>query len=100
MGIFPLDQQLELWDKHWSPELSKQMVWLSGVSPSYEKAEEVLARIGGLTVSDSSIWRQVERWGKYLSKSNRVFSTDAIDVQIKIWNLIAVFLQSHSAKLN
>ncbi len=67
MGIFPLDQQLGLWDKHWSPELSKQMVWLSGVSPSYEKAEEVLARIGRLTVSDSSIWRQVERWGSQIA---------------------------------
>lgn len=39
------------------------MVWLSGVSPSFEKAEETLARIGRVCVSDSSVWRQVEQWG-------------------------------------
>jgi len=58
-----LDEQLELWERHWSPELSRQMVWLSGVSPSFEKAEETLARIGRVCVSDSSVWRQVEKWG-------------------------------------
>ncbi len=39
------------------------MVWLSGVSPSFEKAEETLARIGRVCVSDSSVWRQVAQWG-------------------------------------
>jgi len=66
-GLFPLDQQLELWVKHWSPELNKQLVWLSGISPSFEKAEEILARIGQISVSDSSIWRQVEKWGEQLA---------------------------------
>lgn len=65
-GHFPLDQQLTLWNKHYSPELSKQMVWLGGMSPSFEKAEETLARIGQLSVSDSSIWRQVKTWGTQL----------------------------------
>ena len=65
-GRFPLDQQLELWNTHYSPELSKQLVWLSGVIPSFEKAEETLARIGRLSVSDSSIWRQIEKWGPQL----------------------------------
>ena len=66
-GHFPLDHQLGLWDKHWSPELSKQLVWLSGVSPSFEKAAEIGERIGQLSVSDSSIWRQVEKWGEQLA---------------------------------
>lgn len=39
------------------------MVWLSGVSRSFEEAEETLARIGGVNVSDSSVWRRVEKWG-------------------------------------
>jgi hypothetical protein len=55
-----------LWEKHWSPELSKQIVWLSGVSASYEKAEETLVRIGGIGVSDSSVWRQAQKWGEKL----------------------------------
>lgn len=29
--FFPLDRQLELWDKHWSAGLVKEAVWLSGV---------------------------------------------------------------------
>jgi hypothetical protein len=39
------------------------MVWLSGVSRSFEEAEETLARIGRVNVSDSSVWRRVEKWG-------------------------------------
>lgn len=39
------------------------MVWLSGMSPSFEKAEEIVARIGRVKVSDSSVWRQVKKWG-------------------------------------
>lgn len=39
------------------------MVWLSGVSPSFAEAEETLRRIGRVNVSDSSVWRAVERWG-------------------------------------
>ena len=39
------------------------MVWLSGISPSFAKAEETLARIGRVGVSDSSVWRRVEKWG-------------------------------------
>lgn len=42
------------------------MVWLSGVSPSFAKAEETLARIGRVAVSDSSVWRRVEKWGPQL----------------------------------
>lgn len=65
-GFFPLDEQLELWEKHWSPELSKQIVWLSGTSKSYEQAEETLMRIGRLGVSDSSVWRQAQKWGEQM----------------------------------
>lgn len=56
-----------LWDKeekHWSPELSKQIMWLSGVSASYEKAEGTPVLIGGIGVPDSSVWRQAQKWGQ------------------------------------
>ena len=61
-GFFPLDKQLELWERHWSPEICKQMVWLSGRCGSFEEAEETLARIGRIGVSDSSVWRRVNKW--------------------------------------
>ncbi len=48
------------------------MVWLSGVSTSYEKAEETLARIGRIGVSDSSVWRQAQKWGEKLAAMEEV----------------------------
>ena len=39
------------------------MVWLSGIV-DYEKAEQVLQRVGQMEVSDSSVWRQVQQWGQ------------------------------------
>ncbi len=63
-GIFPLDNQLELWEKHWSEGLAKEAVWLSGVVDSYEEAEAVMSRVGKVTMSDSTIWRRVEKWGE------------------------------------
>lgn len=61
--IFPLDRQLELWEKNWSEGLAKEAVWLSGAIGSYKQAEEALARIGHVTMSDSTIWRRVDKWG-------------------------------------
>ena len=62
--FFPLDQQLEMWEKHWSEGLAKEAVWLSGSVGSFEQAEEVLSRIGHINMTDSTIWRRVEKWGK------------------------------------
>jgi hypothetical protein len=60
----PLDQQLRLWDKNWSEGLVRQAVWLSGVVTSFQEAAEVLEQVGQVAMSDSSIWRRVERWGE------------------------------------
>lgn len=65
-GFFPLDEQLELRDPRFSESVLREMVWVSGQVSSYAAGEEVLQRIGHLTVSDSSIWRHVERWGKVI----------------------------------
>lgn len=62
--IFPLDRQLELWEKHWSAGLAKEAVWVSGVVDSYEEAEAVMSRVGKIKMSDSTIWRRVEKWGQ------------------------------------
>lgn len=62
--IFPLDRQLELWEKHWSAGLAKEAVWLSGVVGSYEAAEAVMSRVGKIKMSDSTLWRRVEKWGQ------------------------------------
>ena len=52
-----------MWEKKWSEGVVKEAVWLSGVVDSFEEAEEVMKRVGHLQMSDSSIWRRVEKWG-------------------------------------
>ncbi|MCK4723696.1 MAG: hypothetical protein KAT75_10345 [Dehalococcoidia bacterium] len=42
----------------------KEVVWVSGVVGSYEKAEAVLQRVGHLSISDNSVWRRVQEWGE------------------------------------
>ena len=63
--IFPLDEQLKLTSSGFSHDLSKQMVWLSGLLP-YEQCEQVMARIGERYVSDSSIWRRSQVYGEQM----------------------------------
>lgn len=62
-AIFPLDEQLKLTSSGFSHDLSKQMVWLSGLLP-YEQCEQVMERIGERYVSASSIWRQSQMYGQ------------------------------------
>ena len=44
----------------------KEAVWLSGSTTSFARAEETLRRIGQISMSDNTIWRQTERWGEQL----------------------------------
>lgn len=64
MVFFPLDQQLELWEKNWSEGLAKEAVWLSGVLSSFEEVEAVLRRVGHVSMSDSTVWRRAKQWGE------------------------------------
>jgi len=61
--FFPLDEQLRLYDKHWSESVVKETVWLSGVVDSYAEVSAVLARVGRVQLSTTSAWRRVEKWG-------------------------------------
>lgn len=61
--FFPLDEQLGLREKNWSEGVVKGAIWLSGVIDSFEEAEEVFERIGQVSMSQSTIWKRVEKWG-------------------------------------
>ena len=61
--FFPLDEQLGLLTKNWSEGVVKQAVWLSGMAP-YAKVQEILAEVGQIHISTSSIWRQAQDWGE------------------------------------
>ena len=61
-GFFPLGEQLQVVEEHFSPGVARDAVWLAGLVP-YEQAEAILAQIGHMTMSASTIWRQLQAWG-------------------------------------
>lgn len=63
VGFSPLDEQLQLWEAHWSEQVVKQAVWLSGLL-DYDQAAEVLTKVGQIAISPSSVWRRTETWGQ------------------------------------
>ena len=68
--FFPLDEQLELWEHHWSESVAKYAVWLSGLV-TYAEAATILNTIGEIPISASSIWRRVAVWGPNAKPSKR-----------------------------
>lgn len=62
-GFFPLDEQLRIREQHWSEAVARQAVWLYGHVED-DLAEQILQKIGGLTISDTSIWRRAQKWSE------------------------------------
>lgn len=69
MGFFPLDSQLRV-AATWSEQLAKHAVWLIGQVDD-DFAEQVFAKIGGVFLSDTSIWRQQAQWGEQIRLQER-----------------------------
>lgn len=65
MGFFPLDEQLGVAGQGCSEQVAKHAVWLCGQVDD-DFAEAVFAKIGGVHFSDTSIWRQQQRWGEQI----------------------------------
>lgn len=61
--FFPLDKQLQVRDAHWSAELARQSVWLSGLV-AFGDAAQILEEIGQVKTSKSSVWRLSQNWGE------------------------------------
>ena len=77
--VFPLEEQLELWEQHWSESVVKYVVWLSG-RVTFAEAARILTTIGEIPISASSIWRRVAVWGakcQALEATQRVASLAA-----------------------
>ena len=50
-------------EKHLSEAVSKLAVWLSGLV-SFSHVEEIMQRVGQMSVSGSTVWRQTQKWGR------------------------------------
>ena len=60
--FFPLDQQLELFERTCSEAVAKLAVTLCGRLTPVD-TETILKQLGGITFSDTSVWRRVQTWG-------------------------------------
>jgi hypothetical protein len=47
----------------WSEGVVKRAVWLSGLV-SFARAAEIMAEVGRVDISESSVWRHAQRWGE------------------------------------
>lgn len=64
MGFFPLDRQLELGASRQSAGLTCEIAFLSGAVSSYRLVAKILQRIGGISLSTSSVWRGTQAVGE------------------------------------
>lgn len=69
-------------DRHWSGEVAKLAVWLSGLV-SFERAEEILAKVGQIHLSDSSVWRQTQHWGAGFLQAEEQAQAQAGQVELR-----------------
>jgi hypothetical protein len=70
-GFFPLDDQLRLWDGHWSEGVVREALWVSGITHSYRDAQTALERLSRIHISRSSIWERMQRWGQRFREVER-----------------------------
>ena len=81
-GFFPLDKQLSLWDQHWSEQVAKHAVRLSGLM-KFEEAESLLRDLSQIIMSDTSVWRRVQTWGESAKALEAAQQAQAIAVPEK-----------------
>jgi len=62
-GFFLLDERLHVRDAHWGEGVARLVVWLSGQA-TFGEASEILAEVGQIHVSTSTVWRQTQRFSR------------------------------------
>ncbi len=77
VGLFPLDHQLGLHETHWSEAVAQQAVWLYGQVED-DLAEQILQKIGGWSISDTSIWRRAQKWGEPIRVAEQARAAAAV----------------------
>ena len=68
LGFFPLDKRWRLNGSQYSDTLSKEMVWLSGLLPSFRQAQQVFQRIGHRDIPCSNLWQRTQEKGAQMKQ--------------------------------
>jgi len=82
VGFFPLDEQLGVRDAHWSEKVAADAVWLYGQVPG-NVAVQVLKRLAGIDLPETSLWRRVERWGTQIQAYEAIQQAQANAVPLR-----------------
>ena len=61
--FFPLDEQLQLREAHWSEGVARLVTWLDGQG-TFREVAEVLDKVGQIHISSSTTWREGQHWGE------------------------------------
>jgi len=77
VGFFPLDQQLELSDAHWSQAFTQLTVRLSALMP-FEQATVILEEAFQLPTAVTSLWRRTQQVGERLQALQEQQRTQAL----------------------
>jgi hypothetical protein len=78
-GRFPLDEQLQVFERTCSERVAKLAVELCGrMTPA--ETETILDQLGGITFSDTSVWRRVQTWGAKLKALEAARQAEALTV--------------------
>jgi hypothetical protein len=80
--FFPLDAQLGIHEIHWSEAVARQAVWLYGHVED-DLAEQILNQIGGIAISDTSVWRRAQKWGEQMRLAEKARATAAVGLPQK-----------------
>ena len=67
-GFFPLDEQLQLREAHWSEGVARLVTWLDGQG-TFREVAEVLDKVGQIHISSSTTWREGQHWGEAFKKA-------------------------------
>jgi len=82
-GFFPLDKRWEITVGVYSPECTKQMVWVA-TQVAYEAAAEMFARLARRTVPVDAIWDETQRHGErlkgYLAQQARQVAVERVSL--------------------
>ena len=71
---------MQVSDVHWSEDIARQVVWLSGKLPFGDVAE-IMKELGQVSISKSSVWRLCQNWGeKFRVEEEKRLERDSLPI--------------------
>jgi len=79
-AFFPLDEQLRVRGRKLSEGVARLATWLSGML-TFSDASEVLDKVGGIKVSASTVWREVQVRGERIREAEAPSKVEVVELE-------------------